>query len=68
MAKQITVFGDTYTSIAAAYRALEPTVPLITVRWRLKNNWEPEQAFIMPMIPPRIRRMGHEGLLNPKNP
>ena len=55
--KQVTVGNNTYTSIAAAWRAESPeTLKLITVRWRLKNGWNTELAFKQEPIPPIFRR------------
>jgi hypothetical protein len=62
MAKQVTIEGYTYSSIASAWRALAPTddngkiLPLITVRWRLKHGWDGWHAFTTPPIDPKIRR------------
>ena len=57
MAIQIKVGNNTYSSIAAAWRAESPEgLPLITVRWRLKSNWVPNDAFWMPSVDPEIRR------------
>jgi len=53
--KPITVGNDTYTSIAAAARAIGKA-PLITIRWRLKNGWTPSEALGTPIIPPVLRR------------
>lgn len=53
----ITVRGDTYTSVAAAWRELSPEGLLLnTVRWRLKHGWLPEEAILVPMVPPAERR------------
>lgn len=58
MAMQITVNDFTYTSIAAAWRALSPEdLPLITVRWRLKQGWDPETAFTVGPVAPEMRRI-----------
>lgn len=62
MAKQITVNNYTYSSIASAWRALAPVddygkiLPLITVRWRLKQGWDPELALTEPPVDAKIRR------------
>ena len=52
----VTVFGNTYRSIAAARRELNSPVPEITVRWRLNNGWDPEDAFVEPAVDPVDRR------------
>ncbi len=53
--------GDiTYKSIAEAWRELKSPVPQITVRWRLKNGWAPEDAFRIPAIAGPERRFGHK--------
>lgn len=54
--KQITVNGNTYKSISEAWRELESPVPEVTVRWRLKNGWTPEEAFNTEPVPPQTRR------------
>ena len=62
MANQIKVGKNTYSSIAEAWRALSPvddfgkTLPLITVRWRLKHGWDALEAFTIPPVPPKDRR------------
>ena len=54
----IEINGVTYTSVASAWRALSPrNLKLITVRWRLKNNWTTEDAFLLGVVPPRNRRL-----------
>ena len=59
--KQITVIGNTYSSIAQAWRALSPeTLKLITVRLRLRNGWDAIDAFIMETVPPADRRRNKE--------
>lgn len=56
--KQITVNGNTYTSIAAAWREESPEgLLLTTVRWRLRTGWEPNMAFLVPVVDPEDRRM-----------
>ena len=56
--KPITVNGVQYTSIVAAWRALSPpTLKLITLRLRLRNGWNPEDAFLLDTIPPAERRL-----------
>lgn len=52
----IKVGKHTYRSIAEACREEKSPVPEITVRWRLKNGWSPEQAIREPRVPKRIRR------------
>lgn len=57
MAIQIEVRTNTYSSIAAAWRDMSPAnLPLITVRWRLKEGWKPEDALRYPPVQPKIRR------------
>ena len=57
MSNQITVNNYTYTSIAAAWRAISPKgLPLVTVRWRLKEGWAPELAFLQEPVHPKFRR------------
>jgi hypothetical protein len=57
MAIQIKVGNNTYSSIAAAWRAESVGhLPLVTVRWRLKNGWSPEHAFHVVPVAPEIRR------------
>ena len=57
MAIQIKVGNNTYSSIAAAWRAESVAdLPLITVRWRLKEGWDTNDAFWMPPVDPKIRR------------
>jgi len=51
----VTVHGNTYRSISAAWRELESPVPQITVRWRLKNGWSTEDAFSEPAVIPEDR-------------
>ena len=54
---QIQVNNNTYKSIAAAWRELSPSgLPQITVRWRLKQGWEPYSAFLTPQVPAKKRR------------
>lgn len=56
----ITVNGNTYNSIAAAWREESPEgLPQITVRVRLKMGWHPDDAFTLPSIEPVLRRKGH---------
>lgn len=57
----ITVGDNTYTSIAAAWRdeAVEG-LPLVTVRWRLKEGWDTKLAFKTPPIPGENRRKNKE--------
>jgi len=57
MAIQIKVGNNSYSSIAAAWRAESVGhLPLITVRWRLKNGWSADDAFWTPPAEPKIRR------------
>lgn len=54
----ITINNNTYTSISAGWRAVSPPgLSLITVRWRLRNNWTPKDALTTPVVPPEDRRM-----------
>lgn len=55
--KQITVQGNTYTSITAAWRETGKVVKLTTVRWRLREGWHPDDAFLLPLVDPEDRRM-----------
>jgi len=62
MSNQITVEhkgnSNTYTSIASAWRDLSPAnLPLITVRWRLKEGWDAWDAFKYPPVQPKVRRV-----------
>jgi hypothetical protein len=52
----VTVFGNTYKSISAARRELNSEVPEITIRWRLKNGWDPDLAFYHLPVLPELRR------------
>lgn len=57
---QITLNGNTYKSISSAWRAESPPeLPMITVRWRLKNEWPTWAAFTWLPIPAKLRRIGH---------
>jgi|8_EtaG_2_1085327.scaffolds.fasta_scaffold07325_5 hypothetical protein len=57
----VTVNGNSYSSIAAAWREESPrNLPLITVRVRLKMGWTAKDAFTLPSIEPKKRRLGHE--------
>lgn len=57
MSKPITVLGNTYTSVAAAWRELSSEiVSLVTVRWRLRDGWHPDDAFTTGVVPPADRR------------
>ena len=57
MAIQIKVDRNTYTSIAQAWRhEAAEGLPLITVRWRLKQGWDTRDAFWYPPVPPKDRR------------
>lgn len=52
----VIVNNNTYRSIAAAWREVSPPgLPLVTVRARLKEEWEPLMAFMMPQVPPELR-------------
>lgn len=52
----ITVGQHTYTSIAEAWRETGMVIPLITLRWRLRMGWHPEDAFSLPVVSPQDRR------------
>jgi len=53
----VQVNNNTYKSISAAWRELSPPdLPMITVRWRLKQGWEPFSAFLTPAVPAPKRR------------
>lgn len=54
----ITINGNTYTSIAQAWRETGCPIPLITVRARLKAGWAAEDAFTVPALPARVRYTG----------
>ena len=57
---QITLNGNTYKSISAAWRAESPEgLPMITVRWRIKNGWPMEAAFTILPIDAQNRRDGY---------
>lgn len=57
----ITVRDNTYSSVAAAWRARSPTgLKLITVRWRLRNGWTNWSAITTPVVPPELRRRFNE--------
>jgi hypothetical protein len=59
--KTITINDYTYTSISAAWRAVSPdNLPLVTVRWRLNNGWTPEDAFNLPPVTAKLRRLWKE--------
>ena len=61
--KPITVKGNTYNSISAAWREESPDgLPEITVRVRLNSKWAPDDAFTIPSIDPVDRRRGHASL------
>ena len=52
----VTVNQHTYNSISEAWRETSPPeLPMITVRWRLKDGWDPDLAFMMPPIPKQLR-------------
>jgi len=58
--KPVKVGKVTYNNIRQAWRELSPEgLPEITVRKRLDMGWAPEDAFMIPSIPPQLRRMGH---------
>jgi hypothetical protein len=58
---KVTVLGNSYNNVRAAWREVSPTgLPEITVRWRLKQGWNPDIAFTLPAIKPEERRLGHE--------
>jgi hypothetical protein len=55
--RPITVNNNTYTSISAAWRAESPPgLSLVTVRWRLKQEWPADIAFWSGVVPPTARR------------
>jgi hypothetical protein len=55
--RPITVNNNTYTSISAAWRALSPPgLSLVTVRWRLREGWGADWAFVHPVVSPEDRR------------
>jgi hypothetical protein len=54
----VTVGENTYKSVSEAWREESPKgLPMITVRWRLKNGWATYIAFKMPRIPAVDRRL-----------
>jgi len=54
---QITVNGNTYNNVRAAWRAESPDdLPEITVRKRLTAGWIPDLAFLFPPVPAEARR------------
>jgi len=54
---QITVNGNTYNNVRAAWRAESPdNLPEITVRKRLTAGWIPDMAFLCHPIPAQARR------------
>ena len=56
--KPITIKGNTYRSVASAWRNLSPaTLTLEAVRWRLREGWHPEEAILLDTVHPRIRRV-----------
>lgn len=59
--KPITVNGVTYPSVVSAWQveAAEDLL-LTTVRWRLRNGWNVDDAFNTPRIPARLRVYGHQ--------
>jgi hypothetical protein len=63
--KQITIEGNTYKSISAAWRAESPQgLPQITVRWRLNNDWDAYNAFKTLPVAERLRRVWKDHRLN----
>jgi hypothetical protein len=55
--KPIEVDNVTYRSVAEAHRALSPPgLRLVTVRWRLREGWDPAQALMYSIIPAENRR------------
>jgi hypothetical protein len=59
MAIPVKVGRNTYKSISAAWRAESPeALPMITVRWRLKEGWPNTIAFRLPPTEPQLRRLG----------
>ena len=58
---QITVGDNTYNSISAAWRGESPDgLPMITVRWRIKNGWTTWSAFKIEPVDPEFRRIFKE--------
>jgi hypothetical protein len=56
--KPITIKGNTYRSIASAWRNLSPkALTLEAVRWRLREGWSEEDAILVTTVHPRIRRV-----------
>ena len=57
----ITVNGNTYNTIRAAWRDLAMPLGLseIAVRKRLRSGWNVADALLTPPIPPNLRRAGH---------
>lgn len=56
--KPVTVRGNTYTSITAAWREVSPPgLSLVTVRWRLNNGWTETDALTLGTVPAESRRM-----------
>jgi len=56
---EVVVDGVTYNNVRQAWRELSPDgLPEITVRKRLKAGWLPALAFLVPPIPPQLRRLG----------
>lgn len=54
----ITVNGNTYKSIASAWRNESPEgLKQITVRLRLRNGWDVDDAFTIPTVPAEVRRI-----------
>ena len=58
--KPVKIGKKTYNNIRQAWRAISPKgLPEITVRKRLDMGWLPQDAFLLPPIPPVLRRKGH---------
>ena len=52
----VQVNNNTYKSISAAWREESPAgLPQITVRWRVREGWPTDIAFLLPQVPPAIR-------------
>jgi len=57
----VVVNGTTYNDVRSAWREVSPEgLPEITVRKRLDMGWHPDDAFSLPPIEPKLRRLGHE--------
>lgn len=56
--KPITIKGNTYRSVASAWRNISPRgLTLEAVRWRLREGWSEEDAILVATVPPRNRRV-----------